>query len=468
MAAMNSNSKIFPELDERTLGRNQKTVWLLYLDRLTAWLNEGVDRYTLILDDALRRVSINHPPRTAAGLKNQVNHQSRLKHALVHAFAPHYPTTISLHPNTETLDAIGNIVPFGTNLLRAIGIEIVPEDTDGVTRAHLELLRQIKTFPGLHHGLNPLKSWCDRILLLFNDLGRLTDPIDQNQTICSHLDILISSYDTPPTDPISWNRCKDLLKSNVVYVAASSVSLYMQYIKRFAGDHVASKKLLQEGPVTKSRGHFKTVYSAEALCWVCSSASHDPRDSKMLTSVLADYKSKHLHKGNSRSNGRNFTSRGHPSGRGGSTSRNNARGGHHGNNKAHGGHHGVHKDRHFKNNRKNVSFRHNGAHAANAVMPPPAYTPPPADNTIAVEEHFAFKATCEHEDDNKYKIYPTCEGATFARTKTRTATTTLMRRCLHSTTVMPTATTTTPMVTKVSTTTATTTKTGLPHSCVRS
>ena len=90
----------------------------------------------------------------------------------------------------------GNIVPFGTNLLRAIGIEIVPEDTDGITRAHLELLRQIQTFPGLHHGLNPLKAWCDRILLLFNDLTRLTAPIDQNQTICSHLD------GTPVTAPL--------------------------------------------------------------------------------------------------------------------------------------------------------------------------------------------------------------------------------------------------------------------------
>jgi hypothetical protein len=70
-----------------------------------------------------------------------------------------------------------------TNLLRAICIEIVPEDFDGVTPAHLELLRQIKTFPGLQHGLNPLKAWCDRILLLFNHLGRLTVPTDQNQTI---------------------------------------------------------------------------------------------------------------------------------------------------------------------------------------------------------------------------------------------------------------------------------------------
>ena len=231
-----NNSKFLPELDDKAFARNQKTDWLLYLDKLTAWLwqdNEGAASWTLILDDVLRCSSINHPPRMVTGLKNQVNHhQSRLKHALVHVFAPHYPTTIFLYPNTEALDASGNIVPFGTNLLRAIVIEIVPEDTDCVTWAHLELLRQIKTFPGLQHGLNPLKVWCDRILLLFNDLGRLTDPIDQNQTICSHLDMLISSYGTPPTDPISWNRCKDLLKSNAVYVGVPSVSLYMQHIKR--------------------------------------------------------------------------------------------------------------------------------------------------------------------------------------------------------------------------------------------
>jgi hypothetical protein len=211
-------------------------------------------------------------------------------------------------------------------------------------------------------------------------------------------------------------------------VANPSVSLYLQHIKRFAVDHVASNKLLPDGPATKSRGHFKTVYSAEALCWVCGSASHDPRDCKMLTSALADYRSKHLHKGNSRNN----NSRGRPSGRGGFTSRNNARGGHHGNNNARAGHHGnnnargghpgVRKDRGsaFKTrqpDRKNVSFRHNGAHAANAVLPPPAYTPRPADNNMEVEEHFAFKATCELEDDKKYNVYPTREGATFSKDK---------------------------------------------------
>ena len=36
---------------------------------------------------------------------------------------------------------------------------------------------------------------------------------------------------------------------------------------------------------------------------------------------------------------------------------------------------------------------------------------------MEVEEHFAFKATCEHEDEKKYNVYPTCEGATFCRDK---------------------------------------------------
>ena len=209
--------------------------------------------------------------------------------------------------------------------------------------------------------------------------------------------------------------------SNTVYVGAPSVRLYMQHIKCFTGDHVASKKLLHDGPALKSKGHFKTVYSAEALCWVCGSARHDPRDCKILTSALDDYKSKYLHKGSSRVGGRNYPSRGRPSGRGGFTSRNNTRGGHHNNNNARGGHHDVHKDKHFKNSRtdhKPVNFSHNGAHAPNEVLPPPAYTPPPADNTMSVEEeHFAFKATCEHEDNNMYNVYPTCEGATFRKDK---------------------------------------------------
>jgi hypothetical protein len=36
---------------------------------------------------------------------------------------------------------------------------------------------------------------------------------------------------------------------------------------------------------------------------------------------------------------------------------------------------------------------------------------------MPVEEHFAFKATCEHEDKDQYNVYPTCEGATFSKDK---------------------------------------------------
>ena len=201
-----------PTIDPKAWQRNKTTAWLEFVDRPSSLLwqdNEGAARWTLILDDALRHAAVNHPQTTVAGLHNQVLHQSRLKHALVTAFASHYPTIITQHPNTETTDASGNIVPFGTNLLRAIGLEIVPEDADGVTHATLELQRQLTTFPGLQRGLNSLKASCDRITLLFNDLGLLTHT-DQNQHVCSQLDILIISYGSPPSDPVSWNRCKDL------------------------------------------------------------------------------------------------------------------------------------------------------------------------------------------------------------------------------------------------------------------
>jgi len=36
---------------------------------------------------------------------------------------------------------------------------------------------------------------------------------------------------------------------------------------------------------------------------------------------------------------------------------------------------------------------------------------------MEVEEHFAFKATCDHEDNDKYNVYPTCEGATLRTDK---------------------------------------------------
>jgi hypothetical protein len=56
MAAMNSKTLQLPELDPKGFSRNPKTAWLLYLDKLTAWVwqdKEGSARWTLILDDAL-------------------------------------------------------------------------------------------------------------------------------------------------------------------------------------------------------------------------------------------------------------------------------------------------------------------------------------------------------------------------------------------------------------------------------
>ena len=93
MASPNSKNPL-PELDHKGFSRNPKTDWLLYLDKLTAWVwqdKEGSSRWTLLLDDDLRHASANHPPRTAAGLKTQVMHQSILKHALVSTFCPALP-----------------------------------------------------------------------------------------------------------------------------------------------------------------------------------------------------------------------------------------------------------------------------------------------------------------------------------------------------------------------------------------
>ena len=79
----------------------------------------------------------------------------------------------------------------------------------------------------------------------------------------------------------------------------------------------------------------------------------------------------------------------------------------------------MHKTKHFKNRKtegKTVNFKPNPVHAVNVVLPPPAYTPPLADNTMEVEEHFAFKATCDHEDQDMYNVYPA--GTTSLKDKT--------------------------------------------------
>ena len=245
-------------------------------------------------------------------------------------------------------------------------------------------------------GIEPLRGWCDRILLLFNDLGRLCNS-DQNSAVCPQLELLLTTYNTP-TDSISWTRCLDLFRSEPTYIAAGpTVSLYVQHIDRFATKHVASKKLTGVRQV----GHFKSAYSAESLCWVCGSANHDPRQCKMLNSALADYKSKHLHgngtprggSGSSRiardasfrgSSSRGCSSHNAGTSHGGSSSLGNGR----------GGLLGHFKDRSFKNsyhkNHKSVGFKPNapqdGAHAANLALPPPRPYP------TSPEQRFAFAA----------------------------------------------------------------------------
>ena len=154
----NTKPRKAPTIDLKAWQRNKTTAWLEFVDRLSSWLwqdNEGAGRWTLVLDDAERHVSTTYPSRNAAGLKMQVLHQSRLKHALVTAFGSIYKTIINAHPNTEALDVSGSVVPFGTNLLRAIGAKIVPEDAEGVTHANLELQRQIYTFPGWYGASSP-------------------------------------------------------------------------------------------------------------------------------------------------------------------------------------------------------------------------------------------------------------------------------------------------------------------------
>ncbi len=89
----NRVSKV-PTSDDKHFHRNKKTAWLSYHDKLTAWLwqvDKGAARWTLNVDDGLRHAAVLHPPRTAAGLQKQVEHQSCLRHALVTAFRSHYP-----------------------------------------------------------------------------------------------------------------------------------------------------------------------------------------------------------------------------------------------------------------------------------------------------------------------------------------------------------------------------------------
>ena len=96
--APNQSKNVLSELDERHFGRNQKTTWLQYLDKLTAWLwqdNEGAARWTLILDDALRRAAVNHPPKTAAGSSRSPKSKGFSIPSRTSAKKPNTPSTSS-------------------------------------------------------------------------------------------------------------------------------------------------------------------------------------------------------------------------------------------------------------------------------------------------------------------------------------------------------------------------------------
>jgi hypothetical protein len=60
--------------------------------------------------------------------------------------------------------------------------------------------------PGLTRGLEPLRAWCDRILLLCNDLGRLSNS-DRNSDVCPQFDILLMTYKNP-NEPV-WSKRRE-------------------------------------------------------------------------------------------------------------------------------------------------------------------------------------------------------------------------------------------------------------------
>ncbi len=76
---MPDNPTKAPTIDSKAWQRNKTTAWLEFVDRLSSWLwqdNEGAARW---------------------------------------AFGSIYKTIINAHPNTEALDASGNVVPYIRN-----------------------------------------------------------------------------------------------------------------------------------------------------------------------------------------------------------------------------------------------------------------------------------------------------------------------------------------------------------------
>lgn len=286
-----------PLLDRASFARNPKTTWLSFVDKLGSHLwatKEGKARWTLILDDALRHASTLHPSNTAAGLEKQALHQSYLRNALMNAFADIYPAIVAMHPNTDATDADGRIIPFGTNLLREIGAEIVPDDPEGVTTANNDFSRALADFPGMTRGLKALQGWCDRITILYNDLVRLSRH-DLDQHTCAQLDNLLILHDGRGAEELKWSRLRDAVHAKPDYIAAPRVSIYIAAMRRFGADINNAKKLFVAPPGTKPKKHFREVFSAAAVCWCCQGSGHEAQDCRMVQTALADYHKKHLH-----------------------------------------------------------------------------------------------------------------------------------------------------------------------------
>ena len=387
-----------PLFNKAEFARNKKVYWLSFSSRLKSYLwavKEGKTRWTLILDDIERRASPLHPSTTAAGLEKQALHQSVLKKSLIDAFGEVYPAIVEMHPNTDDIDASGNIVPFGTNLLAALGTEIVPDDAEGVTLATNEFSRQLATFPGMARGYKALTGWCDRIMMLYNDLVRLSRH-DLNQHTCVQLDNLLIIHDEAKKEDLSWTRLKDIVHAKPAYIAAPSVSLYIANMRRFGSDlaNAQAQKLLSAPP---SKKHYKQVFSAEQMakiCWNCN-GNHDAQNCKMLQSALADYRNKHLHGNGQRfkkpnAGGSSFKS-------GSSFKRSN------GNNKRvgapkHGGRFNGKKQSSFSGNNKNrgehaVHFAGSSSSGLDVLPPPPT----------SIDQHFAFHAEVQ---PNYEAVYP--------------------------------------------------------------
>ena len=376
---METKTETSPTLDRAHYKRNKKTAWLEFHSALTAWLwahKEGQARWTLELDDAIRRASALHPSTTAAGLLKQTLHQSILKNALVRAYASFHPDLISMHPNTDAQDASGNIVPFGTKLLGALAMEFSPGDSEGVSQSTLELEVQLEHFPGNARGIGALNGWCQRVQILFTDLSRISAG-DINQHTCAQIDRMLTRFDALKKETLKWYRLKDKVHALPEYIAAPKVSIYLDKIKRFAQDYVDAQKLGKGGK------HSTSVFSAAALCWICGGAGHDAQQCKMLQTALADYRSKHLHKGPPRFGGSSSKTKHGPQG---------ARGPQDGKklNKR------VRPARFNTKPQQDKKFKHksrgtNAGHAVHFAASSIADLPPPQPEDA---QHFAFHATC--------------------------------------------------------------------------